>query len=92
MYYIFLVGFVFNSVIQNGGKPQSQRVSYLSARAWDGGVVCIFTCGGLKDTGWMCPWRGQVPWLPCSYSRRTGVVRCRGKTYCLQEVWLHEVQ
>ena len=35
IYYIFLVGFVFNSVVQNGGKPQSQRVSYLSARAWD---------------------------------------------------------
>lgn len=24
----FLVGFVFNSVIQNGGKPQAQRVSF----------------------------------------------------------------
>lgn len=28
----FLVGFVFNSVVLNGGKPQSQRVSYLGAR------------------------------------------------------------
>lgn len=30
--YFFLVGFVFNSVIQNGGKTQSHRVSYLHAR------------------------------------------------------------
>lgn len=33
IYYIFfLVGFVFNSVIYNDGKPEPQRMSYLNAR------------------------------------------------------------
>lgn len=63
----------------------------------EGREGCVFVCPGLGETVWRCPserslFPPQMSQLPWGYCGWTEVVRGTGKTYSLQDTWLHEAQ